>query len=122
MVKMARKLRKEKGILGIPEAKKRVIITEEVKEQVLRIYESDDFTRLCPGKKDCVSVYVNGEMVRKQKRLILTRLLEVYAEFKSIYPTYRIGFSKFCELRPKWCDCLQQWFSFRLRVLLSPKC
>ena len=49
MVKMAKKLRKEKGILGKPEAKKWV--TEEVKKQVLRIFESDDLTRLCPGKK-----------------------------------------------------------------------
>ena len=98
-VKMARKLRKEKGILGIPEAKKRVTLTEGVKEQVLRMYESDNFTRLCPRKKDCVSVYVNGEKVRKQKRLIITRLRELYAKFKSIYSTYRIGFSTCCELR-----------------------
>ena len=28
---------------------------------------------------------------------------KLYIEFKKIYPGYKIGFSKFCELRPKWC-------------------
>ena len=26
-----------------------------------------------------------------------------YIHFKKMYPDYKIGFSKFCELRPKWC-------------------
>ena len=63
---MARQLKKEVN-LGIQEAKMGVTVTEEVKEQVLLIYESDNFTRLCPRKKDCVSVYANGRKPLKQK-------------------------------------------------------
>ena len=37
------------------------------------------------------------------ERLILLRLKELYIEFKKTYRNYKIGFSKFCELRPKLC-------------------
>ena len=53
-----------------------------------------------PGKKDYVSVSRN---ILKQKRLILSNLNELYAKFKSKYVSTSIGFSKFCELSPKWC-------------------
>ena len=39
-----------------------------------------------------------------QKRLILVRLNELYIEFKKVHPDLKIGFSKFCEFRPKWCQ------------------
>ena len=38
-----------------------------------------------------------------QKRLILCNLKELYEAFKSAYPQLKVGFSKFCSLRPKWC-------------------
>ena len=38
-----------------------------------------------------------------QKRLILCNLKELYSSFKQEYPDIKIGFSKFCSLRPKWC-------------------
>ena len=53
-----------------------------------------------PGKKDYVSVSRNTQ---KQKRLILSNLNELYANFKPKYVSTSIGFSKFCELQPKWC-------------------
>ena len=93
LVRKARKLKHEKGILG---AKKGQPVKDDVKEKVWEIYESEEFTRICPGKKDYVSVYINGVKIHKQKRLILVQLKELYLE-------YKIGFSKFCELRPKWC-------------------
>lgn len=45
----------------------------------------------------------NGIKVQKQKRLVLCNLNELYLEFKNKYPDMKIGRSKFCELRPKWC-------------------
>ena len=30
-------------------------------------------------------------------------LKELYVEYKSKYPTDKVGFSKFCDSRPKWC-------------------
>ena len=53
-----------------------------------------------PGTKDYVSV---GKRVHKQKRLLLCNLKELYSAFKEKYPDSKIGFSKFCSLRPKWC-------------------
>ena len=41
--------------------------------------------------------------VRKTKRLVLCNLSELYAAFKEAHPNVKIGFSKFCSLRPKWC-------------------
>ena len=35
--------------------------------------------------------------------MILVRLNELYQEFKKQHPDRKIGFTKFCELRPKWC-------------------
>ena len=103
LVRKARKLRCEKGILGKPDAKKGQQIPQSVKDKVLEFDQLDDFTWLRPGKKDFVSVFLNGKKVHKQKRLILLRLKELYIEFKKMYPDYKIGFSKFCELRLKWC-------------------
>ena len=36
---------------------------QNVKDKVLEFYQLDDFTRLCPGKKDFVSVFLNGKKV-----------------------------------------------------------
>ena len=52
-----------------------------------------------PGKRDYISVARNTHM---QKRLLLCDLKELYAAFKQNYPHLKIGFSKFCSLRPKW--------------------
>ena len=51
---------------------------------------------MCPGKKEFVSVKINSHKEHKQKRLLL------HIEYKN-KTNNPIGFSKFCELRPKWC-------------------
>ena len=56
-----------------------------------------------PGKKDFVSVKQGGKRLHVQKRLVLSNLKEVYCKFKRQFPDYKIGFSKFAELRPKHC-------------------
>ena len=58
---------------------------------------------MCPGKKDYVSIKINVEKIKKQERLLLVRLKELYIEFKKRNLQLKIGFTKFCELRPKWC-------------------
>ena len=52
-----------------------------------------------PGKKDYVSVARNVHM---QNRLIPCNIRELFKAFKVRYPEVKIGFSKFCSLRPKW--------------------
>ena len=53
-----------------------------------------------PGKKDYVSISRN---VHKQKRFVLCNLSELYSAFIYKSPNIKIGCSKFCTLRPKWC-------------------
>ena len=41
--------------------------------------------------------------MHKQKRLLLCNLKELYIAYKEKYPQHKVGLSKFCELRTKWC-------------------
>ena len=99
-VREARKLAAEKGILALPDSKRGRSLSEEVENSVKLFYEDDEFSRLMPGTKDYVSIARN---VHKQKRLLLTNLKELYCAYKEKYPLHKVGLSKFCQLRPKWC-------------------
>lgn len=103
LVRLTRELVNEQGIL--PELGKRIkaSISDNTIKKVIAFYEDDTNSRMCPGKKDCVSVYIDDKKVHKQKRLVLSNLNELYASFKSENPDEKIGRSKFCEFRPKWC-------------------
>ena len=68
-------LRLQKGILSMPERKQRVGISQETKESVLAFYESEEISRLLPGKKDNVSVWIPDKTwIKKQKRLLLCNI------------------------------------------------
>ena len=43
-----------------------------------------------------------GRNVHKQKQYVLCNLSELYRAFRDKYPSWKIGFSKFFTLRPKW--------------------
>lgn len=103
LIKITRQLVKEQGIL--PELGKRRGhgISEDTVKQVADFYEDDEYSRICPGKKDCVSVKIDHLKVQMQKRLMLINLNELYVAFKEKYPSSKIGISKFCDLKPKWC-------------------
>ena len=103
LVKQARQLKKEKGILGEPESKKGRTLNMATIQRVRAFYEDDEYSRMWPSKKEFVSVRVDVKKVHKQKRLLLLNLNELYIQFKKQWPNDKIGFSKFCELRPKWC-------------------
>ena len=99
-VREARALVKEKGILAIPEAKRGRPLSKEVEDSVKLFYEDDEYSCQMPGARDCVSIARN---VHKQKRLLLCNLRELHQAYKEKYPHHKVGFSKFCQLRPKWC-------------------
>ena len=103
MYKKAKHLKREKGILAEPEPKKGRPLKEEVIQRVKAFYESDEFSRMCPGQKEYKSVRIDGNKVQMQKRLLLVNLKELHQEYLKTYPNDKIGFSKFCELRPEWC-------------------
>ncbi|CAH0547525.1 unnamed protein product [Brassicogethes aeneus] len=106
-VRTARNLSKEHGIF--PKSRQinlkgRPSISEEVHTTVLDFYQQDDVSRLCPGAKEFTSVRdKSGKKVHKQKRLLLFNLKELFLMFKEEKSYIKIGFSKFCALRPKWC-------------------
>ena len=59
---------------------------------------------MCPGKKDFVSVRNSeGKRVHVQKRVLLANLRKLYLHYKEASSGEHVGFSKFCELRPRWC-------------------
>ena len=103
LVKQARQLKKEKGILGEPESKKGRTLDMATIQRVRAFYEDDEYSRMRPPKKEFVSVRIDGKKVHKQKRLLLLHLNKLYLEFKKQWPNDKMGFSKFCELRLKWC-------------------
>lgn len=104
VVKSTRKLVKKYGILPEKYNRKEKPFSKTVSHTVIEFYENDDNSRICPGKKDFVSVRTeDGTKIHKQKQLILCNLKELYSKFKSVHPSLCIGFSKFAQLRPKWC-------------------
>lgn len=101
---MARKVKhlvETKGVMSTPNPKLGTPISPETSFLVKSFYESDDVSRCMPGYKDFVSVVENGTKVRKNKRLLLGNLREMYASFKERHDTTKIGISKFCQLRPR---------------------
>lgn len=73
-------------------------------QEVKNFYEDDDNSRQLPGLKDCISVKnENGEKEKRQKKLVLCNLRELFLKFKEENPNCSIGFSKFADLRPEHC-------------------
>ena len=103
-VKQARELKKEKGILATPKNYTREGIYSETKKLVTEFYEHEEVSRICPEKKDCISIKLEDRSnLKVQKRLLLANLSEIYSLFKSEFSNLSIGFSTFALLRPKCC-------------------
>lgn len=104
LVKLARDLAKKQGIM--PDLTKRnsgKVLSLDTIKIVTEFYLCEENSRICPGKKDYVAVRIDGKSEHKQKQLLLCNLNELFVKFKETYPDIKIGRSKFCELRPKWC-------------------
>lgn len=104
-VKRARYLVKRYGILANPAQKKGKQLPESTIKQVVEFYQSDEYSRLCPGKKDYISIKDSetGKRIQVQKRLLLCDVSELYVFFKDQNPKVKVGRSKFYDLRPRWC-------------------
>ena len=104
LVKKSRAVKKEAGVLRLCNKKQGKCLSKELEEEVVKFYESDENSRICPGMKDTISMRnKNGEKVKYQKRLVLSNLNELYSSWKEANPEKKIGFSKFASLRPKYC-------------------
>ena len=85
-VKCARELKQERGILADIVIKWRYFRNSN-------IYQQDGYSR-CPRMKDFVSVTKDSVRTKDQKRLLLLNSKQLFLEFKKVYPTVKIGFSK----------------------------
>jgi len=56
LIKTARKIKAEKGLFGKPKPKRGHGLSEEEKNAITSIFDSDEFSRLMPGRKDFVNV------------------------------------------------------------------
>ena len=99
--KRAQALQQEMGLLSTPNPKPGKRLSVESTEKAIKFYEDDTVSRQMAGKKDCVSVLVDGEKKNVQKRRILTTVKEAHVRFKEENPDVKIGLSKFAEARPK---------------------
>ena len=84
---------KTDGVLALPQpSKSGRTLSPDVIDLIKGMYEDDQFSRMCPGKKDFMSVRMDGARVLKQKRLLLINLKELYVQFKEQHPDHNVGF------------------------------
>ena len=81
LVKKARKLKDEKGLMAESVRQKSGNILSENLKQKIDFYQDSEFSRMCRGKKEFVSVKIDGEKKHIQKQLLLVNLKELYLEF-----------------------------------------
>ena len=67
MARKAKKLVKERGVFSTPNPKAGKTLQQKTVSEVKEFYYSDSISRVMPGKKDYVSVTVNGERQHAQK-------------------------------------------------------
>ena len=76
-------------------------LSDRTVQLVKEFYLSDAVSRIMPGKRDCISVKVNGKKTLMQKQLLLSNLIEVHRQFQNEHPDVKVGRSKLMELCPK---------------------
>ena len=76
-------------------------LAEEEIKLVENFFNRDDISRICPGKRDFLSVKTSEGRELRQKRLLLVNVNEAYELFKKEEPDLKIGRSKFASLRPR---------------------
>ena len=79
----------KKGILSSPDPKPGHSLSPKTVDLVTDFYQSDEISRMMPGKKDFLSVKKDGRQVHVQKRLILSNLNEVHRAFTSHTSPFR---------------------------------
>ena len=55
---------------------------------------------MCPGKKDCITVKVDGQKEKRQKRFLVMNLKKTHMQCLADHPDLKISLSKFCALKP----------------------
>lgn len=99
----ARRLREECGMLASPVTKAGKYLSQDTFKEIEEFYQSDENSRQMPGVKDTVTIIVDEEKRKIQKRLLLCNLNDLYTHFMRGKPDDTVSFSKFAKLRPRNC-------------------
>lgn len=70
----------------------------KIKIKVKHFFETDEASRICPGKKDTITF----KKIKKQKRYLNYSLKQLYRKFLDINKDTHISYSLFCKMRPFW--------------------
>lgn len=104
MAKKTKNIVEASGILcGVNKKIGSRILNSDAVKAVQDFYRCDEVSRLCPGLREYVTVTDEGEKKHIQRRLVLMNLKEAYLKFKEKFEHFKVGFSKFAELRPPEC-------------------
>ena len=103
MAETAINIRQSFGFGTTPPKKMGRPLSISVVQAVREFYKSDEYSRVMPGKKDYVTVRINGKRENVQKRLLLCNLKDLYHSFLVKHPDLKISLSKFTKLRPASC-------------------
>ena len=78
-------------------------LSDAVISKIEAFYQQDDISRMCPGKKEFVSVKTDSGREHKQKRLLQMNLSEAHQIYLSENDKeeFKVGLSKFSSLRPQ---------------------
>ena len=71
---------------------------------VAEFYDSDEVSRVMPGKKDFVSVRVGANRIHVQKRLVLSNLKETYRLFKEKFPAKTQNLQNYGQSTAIWLE------------------
>jgi hypothetical protein len=97
---------KEKGLYSKPDKRLQSFSSKRINDLIVKFYNMDDISYVFPGKADYKTVVENGTRVQKQKRMVLCNLKKAHRKYleENIHtPENKVGFSKFCSLRPEEC-------------------
>ena len=101
MAQLSKRLVESDGVMATPNPRQGKALPDAIKQLVVQFYQQDSISRMMPGKKDYVSMVINGTREHVQKRLLLFNLNDAYRQFKDENGGIKVGLSKFKELRPR---------------------
>ena len=87
--------------MSTPDPTPQNTLPDETIDKVKQIYENDLVSRQMGGKKDCVSMIVNGVKQKVQKQMLLCTEYEAFLKFSEDNPDVEIASSKFAEHKTK---------------------
>ena len=88
---------KRRSLLNVARKTRSDRIRSKINNIVINFLEEDCNSRLCPGKRDCIT----KKKIKKQKRYLLDTMKNLFRKFLKT-KKIKISYTLFCQLRPFW--------------------